>query len=215
MIAKTTNSLSPEFLTNAGDTILLIGFHRLDSIMLWSYLAGKAGRIVLIEAVPEYIENVRINLQHHLNWPLENIVYVNKAVASVKGTCRIQIGRRADFNKAAGQLIDDQLPATEFPREIEIESDSVDQILADVGIDRVDHVHVTISGMEVEALKGMPRVLRQPGLRICVRSLHTKDGDLLYPQVSTLLMRAGLRVCLGHRQPRFRGRDVYGTRFTS
>jgi FkbM family methyltransferase len=212
MIAAAVSSVPPEFLANPGETVVLIGFHRIDSVMLWSHVVGKGGKVVLIEAVPSYIQNIQVNLKHHLDWPIDNIIYVNKGVGAGKGQARLQIGRRADFTKVADQSIDDQLPASDFVEDIDIELESVDQILADLEIDAVDHVHMTISGMELEALRGMQRTLRQPRLRVYIRSLHTKAGELLYPQVVDLLTRDGMRVCQGRATRRFKGRNVYAAR---
>ena len=211
-VAATMARVPPEFLVNRGETVVIIGFHRIDSVMLWSDLVGKRGRVVLIEAVPDYVQNIKTNLEHHLNWPLQNILYVNRAVAAARGTCRIQIGKRADFNKLAGQSIDDGLSAADFVQGVEVQADTIDQILADNGIDTVDHVHMTVSGMELEALRGMPRTLQQPALRVHIRSLHSKDGQLLYPQVVELLEQHGMQVSVGRASGRFKGRDIYGVK---
>ena len=83
-IMRARSSMSPELLVDPGDSVILVGFHRIDSVMLWSDLVGSQGRILVIEAVPEYVENLRSNLEHYLNWPIQNITYCAKGVDSKK-----------------------------------------------------------------------------------------------------------------------------------
>ncbi len=36
---------------NPGDLVVRVGFHKIDSVRLWSYLVGQEGKVVVIEAV--------------------------------------------------------------------------------------------------------------------------------------------------------------------
>lgn len=211
-MARYLRGIPSEFLVGAGDTVVLVGVHRIDTVMLWSCLVGPRGRVVVIEAVPDYVENIRRNLEHHLNWPLENITYVAKGVDSTRGSKTIQIGERADYNKLANQAIVDGLSDSDYVREVQIEVDTIDQILADNNIEKVDYVYITISGMELEALKGMDKTLRTDGLRVQIRSLHMKDGEPIYVQVVKALNDAGLKTTLGRKLPKFKGRDIFASR---
>ena len=97
-VAGQLGAIPVELLVNSGETVVLVGFHRMDSVMLWSSLVGKDGRVVLIEAVPQYIDNIRSNLENHLNWPFCNITYISKGVDSRKGRKKVPIGQRAVYN---------------------------------------------------------------------------------------------------------------------
>lgn len=209
---KARASISPDFLVGRGETVVLVGFHRIDSVMLWSDTVGSSGKVILIEAVPEYVENIRTNLEHHLNWRLKNILYVAKGVDSKRGRARIQVGAIADYNKLAERAIDDGLAHADFVRQLEIDTDTIDNILDEMHVDRVDHVHITISGLEVEALKGMPRILTTAGLRVHVRSLHMRQGELLYPKVVELFAASGMKTVIGRSSGQFHGRDIYAAR---
>ena len=211
-IAKISGRIPAEFLVNPGDVVVLIGFHRIDSVMLWSYLVGGRGKVLVIEAVPSYIDNIRTNLERHLNWPIRNITYVSKGVDAIPGTALIQVGRHADYNKISMRSINDGLTEAQFEGEIEIQTDTVDNILRENTISSVNHVHMTISGMECEALKGMEETLLTDGLRVYIRSLHIKDGKLLYPQVVRLLEQSGMKTAEAKRSKGFKGRDIYGAR---
>jgi FkbM family methyltransferase len=212
VMAKYLRGIPNEFLVNPGDTVVLVGTHRIDTVMLWSCLVGGRGKVLVIEAVPDYVENIRRNLQHHLNWPLNNVTYVVKGVDSAKGRKSIQIGERADYNKLANQEIDDGLSDEDYVREVEIDIDTIDNILLENGIRRVDHLHMTISGMEVEALKGMPQTLKMAGIRMVIRSLHKKNEEPLYVQVTKMLEEAGFATVLARGSAKFAGRDIFGSK---
>jgi FkbM family methyltransferase len=180
--------------------------------MLWSYLVGPRGRVVVVEAVADYVENIRQNLEHHLNWPLRNVLYVAKGVDAKPGETRIQIGTVADYNKLSGQSIDDGLTDGSYARELTVETDTLGNILAQLDLREVHHIHMTISGMEVEALKGMEQILSRSGLRVHIRSLHSKDGALLYPEVVKRLREHGMKAVVGQHTAQFQGADVYAAK---
>ncbi len=212
MIFRVLDIIPEEFLANPGDIVVLVGFHRIDNVMRWSYFVGEEGRVIVIEAVPEYVENLRVNIEHHLNWPYKNITFINKGVDSCKCTKKIEIGKHADYNKLADQGIQDGLSDTAYTQNIEIETDTLDNILLSNKIDTVNHIEMTISGMEVEALKGMSNTLLNNGLRIQIRSLHEKNGQLLYPQVVNILEACNMRTLVGCHNRRFKGREIFASR---
>ena len=204
-------SMPSELLVDPGDTVVLVGFHRIDTVMHWSDLVGKDGRILVIEAVPEYVDNLRSNLEHHLYWPIHNIQYCAKGVDNKKGSGSIEIGQLAGFNKLHNRKIDDGLNEDDFTHTIEIETDTIDNILNECGFQNVDHIHMTISGLELAALEGSDRTLKSDGLRIHIRSLHKQDGELIYSQVAEKLRGYGMEVTISKQMKGFEGRDVYAT----
>lgn len=211
-LARRLGSVPNEFLVGVGETVLLLGVHRIDTVMAWSWLVGPRGKVIVVEAVPDYIDNIRRNLEHHLNWSLDNVVYVAKGVDAVSGRKAIEIGERADFNKLANQAIDDGLSSADFIREVEIDLDTVDHILEEVGIHHVDYIYITISGMEAEALKGMQKTLQMKGMRLKIRSLHMRHDEPLYLEVKNILQDAGLVTALSRKPRKFKGRDIYACR---
>ncbi len=211
-IMRARPSIAPELLVNSGETVVLVGFHRIDSVMLWSDLVGPKGRILVIEAVPEYVDNLRSNLEHHLNWPLNNITYCAKGVDSQKGSGSIEIGQRAGFNKLHNREVDDGLKEDDYTHTIDIDTDTLDNIINEFGFHDVDHIQMTISGLELAALQGADRTLKADGLRIHIRSLHRQNGKLIYTQVADTLRGYGMQVTIGKQVSGFDGRDVYGVK---
>ncbi|MCB1935417.1 MAG: hypothetical protein KDF59_05700 [Nitrosomonas sp.] len=180
--------------------------------MKWSEAVGATGKLILVEAVPRYLENIKSNLENHLNWDINNINYVAKGVSSVRESGEIEVGRKADFNKLTGHRIEDGLSSNDFIGTENIELDTLDNIISSLGIDNINHISMTISGLELEALKGMQRILCVNGLRILIRSLHAKDGKSLYLEVMETLKNSGFTIMAGKKVKTRSGRNIYAYR---
>jgi FkbM family methyltransferase len=196
-------------LVNSADVVVMVGVHRIDTVTEVSALVGVNGQVVVIEAVPKYLENIRDNLDNYMSWPLKNIVYISKGVAAHYGKATIEIGQSAAFNKLSGHGIFDESKASDYVDTLEIETDSLDSILEHENISKVDFIYMTISGMELNALHGMQRIMSLKGLRMMIRSLHRQDGQLIYPQVVNKLKENGFDVVLGKKHVKFEGTNVY------
>ena len=124
----------------------------------------------------------------------------------------MEIGHSAGYNKLHNREVDDGLKADDYTHTVEIETDTLDNIIEEFNFQDVNHIHMTISGLELAALKGADRTLKSDGLRIHIRSLHKQDGKLLYTQVADTLRGYGMQVTLGKQVGGFDGRDVYGVK---
>ncbi|MDP1558110.1 MAG: hypothetical protein Q8K59_01480 [Nitrosomonas sp.] len=212
LIIKTKDGLHPSLLCQPGEIVVLVGVHRIDTVMQWSESVGAAGKLVLVEAIPRYLDNIKYNLETHLNWGINNIVYVAKGVSSARESGAIEVGRKADFNKLAEHQIEDGLSENDFIGVEITELDTLDNIIFNLGINNINHIYMTISGLELEALKGMRGILGTRGLTILIRSLHSRDGKLLYLQVMEELEKAGLHVTAGKKIKTAAGRNIYAYR---
>jgi FkbM family methyltransferase len=211
-LLKSKDSLHESLLCEPGETVLMIGVHRIDTAMNWSAACGPSGRVVLVEAMPRYLENIRANLEEHLNWPLRNLIYVPCGVSSAKSIGSIQVGLKADFNRIAERGIEDGLGSEAVSESVTVQLNTVDSILEEYKITHVDHITMTISEMEMDALQGMQNTLGIKGLRLLVRSLHTIDGRPQYLRVQQMLQKREFRVVLGPRVTESGGRNIYAFR---
>ena len=211
-VLKHKDGLHESLLCELGETVVMVGVHRIDTVMDWSMACGASGRVLLVEAVPLYLKNIRENLENHLNWNIDNISYIAKGVSSSSGTGSVEVGKRADYNKLADQGIEDNLPRDAFVTVETIPLDTVDNILEQQCLARANHIKLTISGMEVAALKGMTRTLQTPGLRLLIRSLHMIENRPQYLEVAEFLRHLGFNVALGKQVTPCGGRNIYAFR---
>lgn len=177
------------------DTVVLGGCYLTDTIRLMYDIVGDGGRIVAIEANPKNVEKVRreIAADEKLR-KATNITLVAKGIWDKPGrmTFVASSGDDAALDKIADARLREfsyaKVPGT---RRFEIEVDSLDNILRDVGVKHVDLVVFTINDAELVALDGIQQLLRDnPNLRFVVNSEFPYPGK----EVKQKLIEKGYRV---------------------
>ena len=122
----------------------------------FAQLAGQTGRVVIIEPNPESVRQLRVMLKR---FGLNNTTVVESGVWSASGRIRI--------------YIDPEHPATSFtegtvgyPPErlkdyqlVEVDCRTIDGVVQELGLDRVDLLSVTTNWAEREILKGAAKTL--------------------------------------------------------
>ncbi len=158
-----------------GDTVVLGGCYQLDTIRQFLEVVGPHGRIVAIEANGEIVERLERDiaadpqLRH-----ATNITLVAKGIWDKKGTATFIAN--ADDYPALDKIASDKVrefsySKVETTRQIEIEVDSLDNILSDVGVKKVDYVALTINDAELLALDGVDQLIRDnPNVRFFMNS---------------------------------------------
>ena len=82
---------------------------------------------------------------------------------------------------------------------IEVEAETLDNILGNLGISPVDFIKMDIEGSEIEALKGMPKTL-QSRVQLAIAAYHPVDGksthEIIMPQLEQLGFNVTLADCI-------------------
>lgn len=164
-----------------GDTVVDVGaawgFNTVD----FSRKVGDAGRVVAIEPYEASLVYLRKNLE--LNG-CKNVTVVKKGVWSKKDKLKFYLNENAGNSSlvaAGGRVI-----AT-----TEIEVDTLDNILEELGIDRVALIKMDIEGAEIEALKGMDRILSKDGVKLAIASYHKVGDKPTYKTIIPLMEQKG------------------------
>lgn len=124
----------------------------------------RADLVVAIEPQPGIFEVLRENVE--LNCP-GNAVLVRKTVADRSGRTmlRIPIYRGYKYDSGAASILSDYEPypgakeLIEGYQEVEVEVDSLDNILGELGIDRIDFLKVDVEGAEKLVVRGAMNIL--------------------------------------------------------
>ena len=172
----------PYILVNDGSIVVQVGAPQ-DTLhsgrsrgMYFSLFAGRKGKVLIVEpdagSLKEYESAAK-------TWQLENLLLFPMALWSEKKRLRV--------------FVDDSHPASSFTegtkkydeavmqkyRVVELEADTLDNILANNGIERVDLVSITTNGAEKEILKGMQETISK-GLRyICLAKTGTDYQEMM------------------------------------
>ena len=130
-------------LTRPGDAVLDLGAH-IGTFALSAAALGR--RIVAVDASPR---NARLLEESAAQNGFEQLRIVSAAVSDRAGT--IEFIEAGPYGMIAN-------PRIELPR-IQVPAIAVDELLADMGWDRVDLIKMDVEGSEVGALRGMSRLL--------------------------------------------------------
>ncbi len=130
----------------AGDVMLECGAYTGAVSLLLSELAGPTGRVVAIEAHPKSFACLtEMGRRNHLT----NVVPLQCAVSNAAGVVRIT-------HKNSG--VENTIVAGEGG--IEVQTRTIDEIIHELGIERVSFIKMNIEGAETAALCGARKTLR-------------------------------------------------------
>ena len=132
-----------------GDVVIELGAFCGFGTMKISEMVGEKGKVISVEA--DRI-NYKILEKNITNNNLKNVKIINKGIWNSKG----ELSLFKESNQR-NSLVEDLLNNIESKEKIEV--DTVDNILKDLEIDRVDFVTMEINAAEIEALQGMNKVL--------------------------------------------------------
>lgn len=202
-----------------GDVVLCCGMWRAESLESWVRTIApinskddNEGFVVVLEADPKNCEILAYEAERrNLSG---NCMIINVALWSHKTTLTLQRRIISDANiikeaDAIGRNPAMDLSASQRD-EMEIQADSIDNILKENSIEKIDHVHMTIGASEVEALKGMSNLLKNKNLRLYVKSITSyRNGGVLFDDVIKITESAGMKNHIIHRTPEGVGKEMY------
>lgn len=171
-----------------GDIVVDAGAHVGTFTVKAAKLVGDEGRVIAIE--PE-LNNLRL-LQRNIEAnKLRNVVIIPKGVWSGRGKLRLNVS----WNQTGHSFYQDDCYGTKGTNDFEeVEVDSIDNILSELGIERVDFIKMDIEGAEIEALKGMNETLRDNNAKLAIEVAHIVDGKSTDKVIVPQLKERGFEV---------------------
>jgi FkbM family methyltransferase len=159
-----------------GDTVVDIGAHMGRYTITSSKSVGSSGKVIAVEAHPY---NYRI-LQHNLSLnKLTNVNALNWAVFSKKARLKLYLPDEYLGYTMHHSLMTNYLTAKynkEIERRyIEVEADTLDNLLKSRGINQVDWIKIDVEGAEYEVLKGATEILSANKSISILVEVHGKD----------------------------------------
>jgi FkbM family methyltransferase len=149
---------------------------------------GEKGKVIAIEPEARNLEFLRRNIAAN---NLRNVLVIPKGVWGAKGKLRLNIS----WNQTGHSVFRGTVYGTDKSKEYEeVEVDSIDGILAELGIEKVDFVKMDIEGAEVEAIKGMENILKNGNVKLAMEYTHIVDGQTTDTVVIPWLKSRGFKV---------------------
>jgi FkbM family methyltransferase len=172
------------FRVKKGDVVVDAGAH----IGLFAYsVAKRAKMVVAIECEPKNLEQLRRNLSN-----FRNVIVVEKALWNCKARLPLHLGHSSDHSLIQDVEVKGAKPAANLEI-IMVDADTLDCILHDLQIAKVDFVKMDIEGAEIEALQGASETLKKLP-KIVVASYHERNGVKTIYQVVRKLTNSGFKV---------------------
>jgi FkbM family methyltransferase len=171
--SRLESSLKKIFSVKKGDVVLEVG----ASVGVFTLsVADKASKIIAIEPAPHALKYLHRNVGN-----LSNVHIVEKAVWKCKATVKLH-----PIRFGGSTLISSN------DEGVNVQADTLDNIIAEMQIKKVDFLHMNIEGAEIEALLGAKRTLHLTSKVLIVA--HKRDGKLTTTWVSRFLKDRGFTV---------------------
>lgn len=165
-----------------GDVIVDVGANIGTFTVKAAKLVYDEGKVIAIEANSRNCDILRKNVEAN---GLKNVEIIHKGIWSVKSKMRLNINERIGGHSFYSSRGTGELE--------EVEVDTLDSILKESGIRRVDFIKMDIEGAEIEALKGMNETLRND-IKLAIAAYHMVNGKKAYKTIAPQLKEMGFEV---------------------
>jgi len=158
-----------------GDTVIDIGAYAGMFTVKASMAVGEHGKVIAVEPCPENCAMLVGNCRG-----LGNVTLVRKAVMAENGT-----GKRYYSKSAAANSL-----VTKWKHYVKVETITLDDLVNELGLDKVDFIKVDAEGAELDVLRGGRDTLAR-GTRLAIAAYHTApNGENEIEQVIDILREA-------------------------
>src|ERR687893_730507 len=176
IMTKHEEEIIRQFRPKEGDTVVDIGAHMGRYTITSSKSVGESGRVIAVEAHPYNFRLLQDNLR--LN-KLTNVCALNLAVYSKKARLKLYLPDE-DLGYTGHHSLMTNYLATKYSEEIErrfieVEADTLDNLLKARGINQVNWIKIDVEGAEYEVLKGAREVLSSENVSLLVEIHNIED----------------------------------------
>ncbi|HWZ46213.1 MAG TPA: FkbM family methyltransferase [Candidatus Saccharimonadales bacterium] len=134
--------------------------------LLGSHIVGRTGRVIALEPDPRTFAALQSNISRN---SLDNVTVKQVAAADRQGTCIIAGYSEEDGNFGVTRLVDS---APTSGVRFQAQTETLDSLLHECGLDKVDLVKIDVEGAEDLVLAGMQAGLQQARYTAILLELH-------------------------------------------
>ncbi len=161
----------PVNVVRPGDIVIDCGAH--VGIFVDQALQRGAAKVVAVDPDPTQLECLRRNFAPEIE--ADKVVLVPKAVWSSPGKMSLHIGTE---NSGMSSLVKHR-----GGDEITVDVTTIDDLVAELELPRVDFIKLDIEGAEREALEGAMETLTNDRPRLLIDSYHRDDDMVVLPEI--------------------------------
>ena len=179
-----------------GDVVIDAGAHIGTFTVKAAKAVGNQGKVIAIEPEANNLQLLSRNVKAN---GLQNVSIVPKGVWESKGRLKLNISCKRTTGHSFYR--DAQFGTKDTKEFREVEVDTVDNIIRQLGIGPVNFIKMDIEGAEIEAIKGMDETLGGD-VNLAIEGCHIIAGLRTYQVVIPWLKKMGVQV-------RRNGRIIY------
>lgn len=172
----------------SGDVVVDAGAWTGHFTIIAARLVGRRGRVVAIE--PQKVMCDRLN-NRLKRLGLKNVTVVHSALFD----CRSELA--VPTNNSSGFNVFEQSTGSVEAELVNLRT--LDDILAELGMERVSFVKMDIEGAELEALRGMNTTLSSMHPFVAIASYHVREGATTSSRVEEILKTHNYSARTGHQ----------------
>ena len=196
-----TSAMVPYSTVAEGDTVIQVGSTTLHHIglsqpLIYSSLVGPKGHVFVVEPDPVGLDGL---IRYTNASGVSNVRAIDKAAWNEKGVEKFvyHIGH-GGTNVQADYYPHDVRKPSRTPgvliRERDTEMDTLDNMIRDHVIKKVDHVNITVNGTEYKVLQGLKETLgSMKSVSFVYQNRYTVDSPIL-----SFLESCGLEILIKH-----------------
>lgn len=156
-----------------GDVVLDCGAN--IGVTVQEALLAKAKKIVAIELAPENLECLRRNFPKEIE--SGQVVLYPKGVWDKDDTLTLNVD---PTNSAADSVV---MKPEGAQGKMQVPLTTVDKIVAELKLEKVDYIKMDIEGAEPNALRGAKETIKKFKPRLSIASYHVADHSTVIPQI--------------------------------
>ncbi len=178
LLLRVQHSLPTELAVNRGDVVVQVGTPNPATVLRFCRAVGSAGRLVVVEAMPDNQDRLRTAIEHH---GLSNVTVIAAAACNENREGELAVSPFWGDHKIPlrGIRMDNDLrPENAQMHSIPVRFIRLDDELPKIGVAQVDYLSVTVNGAEAEVLRGAAKILAASprGSRVYAKG-HALDED--------------------------------------
>ena len=167
---KQSASQHPDQTVRPGDIVFDCGAH--VGVFTAKALELGAEKVVAIDPDPTQVECLKRNFREEID--AGRVIVVPKGVWSSSGTMMLSLGTG---NSGTSSLLDNE------GEQVEVAVTTIDRLVAELDLPRVDYIKLDIEGAEREALKGAQHTLSKYRPRLFIDAYHREDDMQVLPRI--------------------------------
>ena len=171
-----------------GDIVVDVGAHIGTFTVKAAKAVGNKGKVIAIEPEANNLKLLSRNVEAN---GLQNVSIVPKGIWGSKGRLKLNISHKRSTGHSF--YTDEQHETKDTNEFNEVEIDTVDNIIGQVGIGPVNFIKMNIQGAEIEAIRGMDEILSSD-VKLAIAGSHTVAGQKTYQIIIPWLMKLGFQV---------------------